>query len=1020
MKPFLLFLFLLFITIQLSAQELINLNPDPAGEPWYVGKLRQLTAEDYKKIEQTPKLKMTTEHSKGSLPASIDNSLNKYFRPVFNQHNGSCGQASGIGYNYTYAINFARDLSANTLQTQYPTHYTYNFLNDGADNGSFYFDGWEIINANGCPNVETYGGTPWAKGLQGWMSGYDNYYSGMKNRVLETFTVDLSTPTGLETLKAWMNDQLDGSSVGGLANFSAGVSGTFSMTTLAAGTPEGNKSVITHWDSEINHAMTFVGYNDSIRYDFNGDGKYTNNKDINGDSEIDMRDWEKGGLIMVNSWGDSWGNAGKAFVPYKLLAEASTNGGIGSELVYVIRAKATYDPKITLKASITYNSRNKLRITAGASSDPNATRPDRILQLPLFNFQGGDVFMQGGTLESDKTIEIGLDITPLLSEINSGAEARIFLVVDENDPSGSSYGTINSFSVLDYTNGGLETVCPQNNVVIKNNDTTFLAVNKTLTFEKVKISTSSLPDVISGFPYTYPLEAESGTPPYTWDFAIDYKEENSSSGYVPLTNIKLLPGSYDDGISDLTLPFPFPFYDKTYSDVKVSSDGSILFGDNFEYVRDISALISVKAITVYGTDLMLYPREGDGIWYFSSRDSLTVRWKTSKYDNASFNTDFSVTLFPSGKISFSYGSGITSSADWVSGISNGDGISYNIASISGENTILPGHQIIFTPQGFPDGMGIDKNGIITVTTRQGNKDWSVTAKVTDLNKISSKKTFSIHSIESLKFTPDTLKFDNSINPDPWQTGKDLTISNVCNRAVTINNLDMEGPGWKVSDSPLSYPYILQPGESLSLNVRLKSSFAKSTGMIWDTMSVQTNYVVYPLPVTIDPAIFSTSVYAVTFNIGDNDGPVTGAVITVDKLTGTISTNNAGTASVLLPNGKYNYYISFKNHTPLSGIIEVNSATKTIDLFIGTVGIESDPRTTVTVFPNPFSDELIIKGISEKTKITVTGIQANVLILKQASGTEEVIDTRTLPCGIYIITIESSNGGKIVKKVIKKK
>ncbi len=62
-------LLLLFIATQLSAQELINLNPDAKGEPWYVGKLRTLTAEDYKKIEQTPKLKIPKDHSKGTLPS---------------------------------------------------------------------------------------------------------------------------------------------------------------------------------------------------------------------------------------------------------------------------------------------------------------------------------------------------------------------------------------------------------------------------------------------------------------------------------------------------------------------------------------------------------------------------------------------------------------------------------------------------------------------------------------------------------------------------------------------------------------------------------------------------------------------------------------------------------------------------------------------------------------------------------------------------------------------------------------
>ncbi len=40
--------------------------------------------------------------------------------------------------------------------------------------------------------------------------------------------------------------------------------------------------------------MTVVGYNDSIKYDFNEDGQYTNNIDLNDDGIIDLRDWEVG------------------------------------------------------------------------------------------------------------------------------------------------------------------------------------------------------------------------------------------------------------------------------------------------------------------------------------------------------------------------------------------------------------------------------------------------------------------------------------------------------------------------------------------------------------------------------------------------------------------------------------------------------------------------------------------------------------------------------------------------------
>ena len=66
--------------------------------------------------------------------------------------------------------------------------------------------------------------------------------------------------------------------------------------------------------------MTFLGWNDSIRWDYNGDGQYTNDIDINGDGDVTMKDWEIGGVILANSWGDDWADSGFCYVMYNVLA----------------------------------------------------------------------------------------------------------------------------------------------------------------------------------------------------------------------------------------------------------------------------------------------------------------------------------------------------------------------------------------------------------------------------------------------------------------------------------------------------------------------------------------------------------------------------------------------------------------------------------------------------------------------------------------------------------------------------
>ena len=261
MKILLKLTLLLFLISNLANAELINVNPDKDGEPWYVGGLRKLTKEDLKKISKFKKLTLNSASKNRTLPSRQDNSQNKFFRPIFSQLHGSCGQASGVGYTFTYEINYERDLAANTFDTQYPTHYTYNFLNNGSgNNGSWYFDGWEIIKTNGCPNVDTYGGYL-ANTDTEWMSGYDKYIASMENRVQEIISIDVSTPEGLELLKHWFVHHNNDEEYGGIVNFAAGAS-NYTTDFVANGLHEAGKMLMTKWGPQVNHAMTFVGYDE--------------------------------------------------------------------------------------------------------------------------------------------------------------------------------------------------------------------------------------------------------------------------------------------------------------------------------------------------------------------------------------------------------------------------------------------------------------------------------------------------------------------------------------------------------------------------------------------------------------------------------------------------------------------------------------------------------------------------------------------------------------------------------------
>ena len=173
MKRILSLICLLLLAITMLNAELVNVNPDPNGDPWYVVNEGPVSIEEYEMMNAIPQLEYTDDYITKDLPVSVDNSINQYFRPVFLQQSGSCAQAAGVGYAFTYEMNFERGFSSSVEDNQYPPGYTYNFENDGSGvNGSNYITGWEIIKQGGCPNVTTYGGMYHDNNY--WMSGYDN------------------------------------------------------------------------------------------------------------------------------------------------------------------------------------------------------------------------------------------------------------------------------------------------------------------------------------------------------------------------------------------------------------------------------------------------------------------------------------------------------------------------------------------------------------------------------------------------------------------------------------------------------------------------------------------------------------------------------------------------------------------------------------------------------------------------------------------------------------------------------
>jgi len=768
-----------------KADRVIKIDRPDGQSPIYVGGVILPTKEQ---VERTPDLKVNFSRA---LPDTFNNAVLKYFRkPVADQgQNMSCAQSSGISNHLTYVLNIARNLDGSQQANMYPQFFTYAMLNDGGQNGSSFLDGWDIVNECGIPDLVTWGVSDInAAQAYTWMSGYDKYESSMRNRYVEYTKVDISTSAGINTLKQWIYDFGDGSANGGCATFSVNCIRPLQdrlMYKVPAGYSKTGWPVIPAWGATGGHVMLIVGWDDSVRVDVNGDGNYTNNLDIDGNGVAgNVGDWEIGGWLVANSWGTAWPSApnqlSKGFFymlyrtgnlapgsAYKDTTSSSStttptkvdtlkNGGLSTgKYAYTLRAK-NINPKnlLTYRVQINYNKRNNLSLLAGVANDTNATNPEYVKRFNVFNYQGGPKTMLGTTSTSATTIDIALDAKPLLSYVNNKAIKYFFQVESQNVASAA--GTVNSFALYDTRGASPVTkTCTQTNVTIPQSTTTTLSIVYASEAAPLNITTTALPNATQNQSYTQQLAGEGGTTPYTWKLCENVYSEEANTGTFPAitTALTLAPSDTDDAIITKSLGFEFPFYGQKYSKIHISTDGNIMLDSQFVYVRTPKNLVAAKSIAVLGADLVY--TTGDKIYFSGDATKATVRWTTKHLWGASgmiaANIDVAAEIYPSGKINFFYGSGMSGeNSSMVIGTSGGEGtyITFNYAKIT---DIPDNHKFTLVPQEKVNGMAVSSSGVFSGTPTNNIGNYLVTFALEDATQIIKRKTFSL-KIESTGIT----------------------------------------------------------------------------------------------------------------------------------------------------------------------------------------------------------------------------------------------------------------------------
>ncbi|MCD4665602.1 MAG: hypothetical protein K8R68_10050, partial [Bacteroidales bacterium] len=647
----------------------------------------------------------------------------------------------------------------------------------------------------------------------------------------EVYSLYVGDEEGLHTLKHWLHDHLDGSQYGSIANFYTDM---WVYTTLPPGTPEEGKSVVTAFGPYTGHSMTFIGWNDSIRYDYNNDGQYTNDIDINGDEVVNMKDWEIGGLKLVNSWGgEQFADSGFCYVMYKVLAEEKLDGGIWNKSVNMIDVKEDYSPMLTFKIQLKHNYRNKIKVIAGISEDTTDIWPAYTMDFPIFNYQGGGYYMQGGATEEDKNIEFGLDITHLLSYVENDSSVKFFLQVHENDPQNIGTGKIVSFSLMDYINGGQEIVCPETDVSLIENSFTTLSVIHNLTFDKVEIETNELPAYVPGEQYTHQLSATGGSSPYDWRILSRYTENQYEDDYPDIQGEELIPVGYLETHAIQPIGFSFPFYGELYDTIIIHTDGFIMFREKeypLPYQVDDMLLFKFQPMLALflNEDLMISPGYDNGLWYEGDENQAAFRWKvTIEADGYDYQLDFTAILYPDGKIEYYFNEFENPDLlNRITGVSKGDGINLEIAEFSNLLSTKSSQVVSYTSPNFLASMDIDGDGLLSVYPEANNIIYNLTIEVTDINNISATKNFQLS--ENMIFDYSVVSGDNNIIEYNETAIISFSIKNIGSQVLDDLMLSINNQNLFINllDST-EYIGSINPGQTIQLPDAISFSVADS-------------------------------------------------------------------------------------------------------------------------------------------------------------------------------------------------
>ena len=408
-----------------------------------------------------------------NLTSAVDLSASQYFPQIRSQGwvNSGCSWATAY-YQFGYQVAKLEGWNANTdASKQFSPKFVFNQVNLGDNIGSSFEFNYEVLKARGAVRYDKF--TPlsthsflecleWCTNVNDQTEALEYKVTDYEKRFLSPLYIErpitFPNSTYISTIKNYISTghvltfttsfgkQLtaEENEIPGYSNGRTNINWVYKF--LPSGDHSGEKVCIKCEDNssgEYNQALSIVGYDDTIWYDYDGDGIQDN--------------FELGAFKVANSHGTGYGNNGFIWVMYDALNKKScciSNDYYDEDRLeimtnynyYCIEVKKS-DMDLLAYVNVSQSQRDKMEI--GLYSIDSLFNTNGTLVLPP---QGGCYHFDGTTPTIPQTATFVFDLDILASGDRPWCNYQVFI----GNTSGASPTYVNSISIIDRTGKVIE------------------------------------------------------------------------------------------------------------------------------------------------------------------------------------------------------------------------------------------------------------------------------------------------------------------------------------------------------------------------------------------------------------------------------------------------------------------------------------------------------------------------------------------------------------------------------------